>query len=553
MADGYGVRYLNLDDFVRYCSKLKIKTDKEELQYYEQIGVMLPIARVIYPEDYVKSNALLSMGQTNPPLNTNLWPDLFKLFGKSLIFPKDYAALKDDELIDSFDREMGHNQFLVKPTPGVYKDWDSYTVTIPTSGGHQIKQSAAVHYYGYWQAHQLHYLQHYPDLYENRVLLDKIDDEVKKRLFRPWRPSDETLREFNGLFHAYDALSFFITIFNRERQRTFATVPENDGLRQLDPRQHHAYLAKVISEAKMTQTTFGLNIDNLYDFLYRLIELYGTYQDAELFKLSEELKTDILYQAQFIEECTGSKFEAIADELGKGKGYAFWTKQTLRQLNTLTKERDEAFDVLNHFANMYHDDLVKLGIPNPTHQFLASDINELLDYCQKKGFVILAKALGGMVATEEEYKDKFRDITKYTNIMNILTCLEFLLKDFADNGGIVINGNPTLNPVIRSVLKIETKWIPLFERETAKGITSAVNSADFLTNLNLILQDPDLVKSEDTYWARAFLVVSLARNLTVHVYPDREWFYGKLFGTMLQSAIYALLYSWQVAKREGWT
>lgn len=70
--------------------------------------------------------------------------------------------------------------------------------------------------------------------------------------------------------------------------------------------------------------------------------------------------------------------------------------------------------------------------------------------------------------------------------------------------------------------------------------------------MNLILHDPDLIKSRDTYWAKVFLIASIARNLTVHLYPDDDWFYGELFGEMLEAAIFAILYTWQVAKRESW-
>jgi hypothetical protein len=107
--------------------------------------------------------------------------------------------------------------------------------------------------------------------------------------------------------------------------------------------------------------------------------------------------------------------------------------------------------------------------------------------------------------------------------------------------------------VIQSVLKNETAWFPLFEKKTNNGFTRAKNSAEFFTKLNQLAHDTDLVQSEETYWARVFLIASLARNLTVHVYPNDDWFYGDLFGEMLRAAIYAILYSWQVAKREGWT
>jgi hypothetical protein len=106
-----------------------------------------------------------------------------------------------------------------------------------------------------------------------------------------------------------------------------------------------------------------------------------------------------------------------------------------------------------------------------------------------------------------------------------------------------------LIPTIQKVMKNEA-WISLFSKKIDK--TSAKDSAGFFVKLNELLLDSELVQSEDAYWARIFLIASLARNLTAHIYPGDDWFYGKLFDEMLQSTIYAILYSWQKAKREGW-
>ena len=95
-------------------------------------------------------------------------------------------------------------------------------------------------------------------------------------------------------------------------------------------------------------------------------------------------------------------------------------------------------------------------------------------------------------------------------------------------------------------------WISLFVKKTNKRLTSAKDPTEFFNKLNQLVYDSDLVQSEETFWAREFLIASLARNLTVHSYPDYDWFYGQLFGEMLGAALYSVMYSWQVANREGW-
>jgi hypothetical protein len=95
------------------------------------------------------------------------------------------------------------------------------------------------------------------------------------------------------------------------------------------------------------------------------------------------------------------------------------------------------------------------------------------------------------------------------------------------------------------------RWMSLFEQKS-KQITHGNDSRGFLYNLNQILQDPLFSQSEDGFWARSFLVSCLARNLTAHIYPTDDWFYGDLFGEMAHAIVYSVFYSWHVAKREHW-
>jgi len=549
MATSYGVRYLEADKFVTYCSNLNIKTDLDELEYYEKIGVMLPTARVVYPDDYIIRTVSQSFITGGEPLKADEWLEITRLWDKLRILPNDYAHLTDEELVDSFDREIGRNRFIMLPTHENYKSWRSFTVLVPINNGKEIRRSTADHYYGYWQAHQLYYMQQYPDLYENRPLLDQISEQVRQRMFLPRNPKVEVLRDFNGCAHLFDSLSFWITVFSRERQRTFALIPEINQVRRLDEPQLLTYRGRLLADAKLVQNRFGLTIDNLYVFLKQLIELNDTYRRQERYKLADALKNDILSLIQFIGILAGVESDDVADELGKR--YTKWTKQSLLELDVATKEREEARNVLIHFVKNYAIEMTKRAIAPQTRIFTESEIEELLDYCEGEELSVLVTALSGMVAAEDDYNTKFRKVTRYTNLKNVLTSIEYLLKDLAAKGSITLTGN-TLNPVLRSVMANETGWINTFNANVQLGLTSATTAAGFLGNLTQLLSDPNLVRSEDSYWARVFLICCLARNLTVHKYANEDWFYGELFGEMLNAAIFALLYSWQVAKRDGW-
>jgi hypothetical protein len=444
---------------------------------------------------------------------------------------------------------MGKNPNLVRPTPENYKPWDSYEISVNYRDGVKSTKSTAEHRYSYWQVHQLYHIQQYPDLYKNKSLLDYIPDEVKQRIDRPFSPNPDMLRDFKGLAPMFDLLSFWITVYERERKRAFSLVSPTHQVKKLDEKQYQAHLDQLKSDAELVQTRYGKSANELYQFLYQLLELQSDYRRRERYKLAEELRNDIIFLAHLIELLTDNDWDGVADELGKR--FTFWTRQDFRYLDLLIKERDEARDILLDLAKKYDEVLKGHKIHVTKLAFPANDVDDLLDYCKREGYSVLFTSLSGMTATEEEYADKFRPVNRYTNLKNALTALEFFMRELAFKSG----GNPdklTLNPVIIAVMKNES-WFPLFIEKINKKLTKASNEAEFFTKLNQILHDPDLIQSEDAFWARVFLIVSLARNLTAHDFPTEDWFYGELFGEMLEATIYALLYAWQLSQKQGWT
>lgn len=548
MARNYDVRYLQADEFIKYCAELKVETDLSELEHYEKTAIMLPLARIIYPEEYIKLRTLWYRGVIEKLPKDDKWPDLQRLFDKKRVLPHDYANLSDEELIDSFDREMGTNLYLVRPTADNYRPWESYEISIPYGEGLKSAEKTAVHYFGYWQVHQLYYIQQYPDLHKNKTLLDHIPDEVKNRIHRPLSPNPDTLREFKGLATMFDLLSFWITIYERERRRTFALIPPQHHVKHLEEKQYHAYLDRLKSEAEFILLRYGKSVEELYKFMYQLLELQSDYQKKEKYKLAEEIRNDIVSLSHLIELLTDSEWDDVADELGRR--FTFWTRQKFRYLDLLVKEKDEAREMLIDVAKKYKEVLKTHNISSENFNFSVREIDNLLDYCKRQNYTVLFTSLSGMTATEEEYAEKFRPVTRYTNLKNALTALEFIMRDFAlRTGG--TKGRLTLSAVIEALMKNEV-WFSLYEQKYRKQLTSAKNEEEFFLHLNQLLHDPDLVQTEEAFWARVFLIASLARNLTAHDFPKEDWFYGELYGEMLEAGIYAILYSWHKAKEYGW-
>ena len=49
----WGERYARVSLFEGHCRDLNVNIDRGELEHYEKIGAMLPVARVVYPDEYV--------------------------------------------------------------------------------------------------------------------------------------------------------------------------------------------------------------------------------------------------------------------------------------------------------------------------------------------------------------------------------------------------------------------------------------------------------------------------------------------------------------------
>ena len=80
--DIYGERYAEVGLFIDYCRDLNIKTDERELAYYEKTGAMLPVARVIYPDEHVIESYRRELDGDYNWNGFDVWPELSDLTEK---------------------------------------------------------------------------------------------------------------------------------------------------------------------------------------------------------------------------------------------------------------------------------------------------------------------------------------------------------------------------------------------------------------------------------------------------------------------------------------
>ena len=544
----WGERFAEVDLFIGYCRELNVDTDKDELEHYEKIRAMLPVARVVYPDEYVIQRDQSQWNGVTDWDGADQWPALGRLVERGWSFPSDCEGLADEDLVHCFDREMktGANPYLIRPELAEFRPWSEYRVAVPDGDGNEIKRPTAEHYYSYWQVHQLSTIQQYPDLYKNAWLVERIPQDDSVRQILPRAPKKELLVEFDGKRRSFDALSFWITVYGRERNRTFASVAPMDGVRRLDDVQANSYRKRLTDCAGMVNKRFNMTPKDLYSFLRKLITLMEDYEGKERYKLAEALKSDIFAWEDLLMLTTGDTRNDVAEELGKTNTY---DKRTFLHLDLATKERYYALDLLNSVSKDCGRALRQLG--DPLWSFAEADANDLLDYCEQEGLGLLVTALSGMVAIgDEEYRRNFRRVQKYTNLKNVLTCYEYLLKSVSHGPGLA-KGDETLTRLVRNVMGQE-KWHSLFHMREQQRLHMGTSTQQFLTNLSTLMGDSQLKGSVEGYWAQQFLITCLARNMTVHSYPSEDRYYGNLFRPMLNAVVSATFYTWQLTKAHGW-
>ena len=542
----WGERFAEVQMFVGYCRDLGVETDKRELEHYEQVGAMLPVARVVYPDEYVIQRDKRHWNGETDWDDTTQWAGLARLSERIGPFLYGHKGLTDQELVHCFDRELeaGGNPHLRLPCLADFRPWSDYVVEVDDNRGNTINRSTVKHYYSYWQVHQLYWIQQYPDLYKNASLVERIPEDDPVRKFRPWAPAKERLVDFDGKRRSFDALSFWATVFGRERGRTFAGIAEVSGVRKLNNSQAKAHGKRLHTLAGNVTKRFQLTSDDQYGFLRKLIELLEEYERKERYKLAEQLKSDIFAWEDLLTLTTGETRDAVAAQLGKT---SIHDKRTFRHLHIATKERDYAYDLLNSASKACNGALQKMG--GFQWSFTDTDADDLLNYCEQEGLSVFVNGLSGMVAVgDDEYRRKFTRMQKYINLKSVLTGYEHFLKKLTE-GTSVVTDKKTLTKLVSDVMAHESWW-SFFDSRT--NLVSGANTQDFLTNLGTLQNEGQLRGSTQGYWARQFLVMCLARNMTVHSYPNEDSYYGDLFGPMLDAAICATFYTWRLAKANGW-
>jgi hypothetical protein len=540
---GYGRRYLTANKFSAYCSDLNVhlRPFDSELEFYEREGVLLPVARVIKPDEYVIERKKLEQQPEGFWRSLPKWGELERLlYGYSVDRRIDPDKITDADLCHPFDRELeGHNRFLIRPALGDFKPWKSFRIGETNEQVYEVE--TAVHYYHYWQVYQVYAIQKkYPIFAKHPEVFKYLKDDAKDEMNYLWPGVSDAVLTLNGKSLYFDALSFYIEMYTAEEARTSAPI---GGVKRLNDEQLKRYQSRLKGHAKTVlqrYERYGLTTSHLYQFLVDILDLRGEYQRDEHAKLADELEKDIVFLTRFIAGITDQSFDQITEEVGK-RG-TFWTKQEFRHLDRAVQVLDYARDTFERVMNDYNQQFPEFNINS-------TEVNELLRFIETAGLFIIPYTI---FTADKALNDPkaFRKTSLYMGMKNLTTGLECLLREIAKKIPNVAGSVNTLDELINAVFK---RWCGQFGKERAKR-QSPTQPSDFIRNIRNVDADLLLDQQIDGHAIRVFLVAYWARNLTGHYYTLEDDLYGDLYSIVYRAIYYALLYTWKYAiqTQKGW-
>jgi hypothetical protein len=181
----YGNRFIDSKQFVAYCRQIKADPNlkSSDLEFYEKENMLLPVARIVQPQEYIILRRKQYEPGGDPGLSIPGWDELEKLL----------FGVNNVGLWNKFDWEFENkNEYLIRPSQTSYLPWDSYKVEVSGTSGEKYLTENASHYYHYWQVHQVYELQNeYPIFSKYRAAFEVLAkyDPNKVHFYHPGYPN----------------------------------------------------------------------------------------------------------------------------------------------------------------------------------------------------------------------------------------------------------------------------------------------------------------------------------------------------------------------------
>ena len=538
----YRKRYLTVSDFSSYCKQLNLElrslslsSSNAELEMYEKDEIFFPVARLIKPDEYMIKRFELDQEPETYGENIPEWHELERLIYHRPVLDNN----NNSELWHPFDWESEQkNRFLFRPEEQQFKPWKEYRVKVKPESENGLFRKTAEHYYHYFQAHQVYAIQkRYPVYAKHNWLIENVNENLSDRAKYLVPLKGNPSISLEGHTNSFDALSFYITLYDNEQDRTFENIPEQDGVKTLDNQQFAHYTSNLKAHAKFVFDKYELSEDKLYEFLFYLLKLHSEYKRSDNLKLANELSTDIQYLTSFVQNVVDLSMYEIEKEIDQ-RSNSYWTRE-FRHIDKAIKVYDYAKDTFERLLADYNTKFSTLNISS-------AEIEDLLDFIEKQGLFIIPYAIFDI---DEALNDSraFSTTSLYIGLSNLTTGFECYLREIANlanqssippNPSIIVK---TLEPIIRTMFS----WGRSFQQ--AHSLRKPMYKNDAFGYLADVFTDPNLDEAVKT-----FLITYRSRNFIAHNYTLENELYYTWYSIVYSAICHSLFYSWKHASIKGW-
>ncbi|PIV57042.1 hypothetical protein COS16_02095 [Candidatus Desantisbacteria bacterium CG02_land_8_20_14_3_00_49_13] len=291
-------KYMSAEDFVDYCETNKVWASLDILGKYEEAGLLHPIYRLIYPEDYIKANLQNRFPnqqvEVPPPewakeLNRRI--DIFKMPMEKECY---VMAINDGYPLDWLAARGTPD--LLRPSKNNFIPWDNYKVNFEINGNN-ISETRARYFYAPWQIFALDELNRNNSFSINLAISRQINQRLLKREIQNSKVLD--------YLDIFQSLAEYIMIdrvlYNYYSQKGVSQIPEE----------------KSIKEKEVYRIYKKHTREEWLNLVREMMALYSKYTKLEKKKLSEELKIYLKNAVEFLLIINKAPSDNISEEYEK--------------------------------------------------------------------------------------------------------------------------------------------------------------------------------------------------------------------------------------------
>jgi len=155
---GYGSRYLEAEDFVRYCKEAGVEYSSIDLlEKLDRLGWLNPVCRLEAEEELIRYVHPINNDPNDPRFHmveSNLpqkWLPQYHFIERVESWK---GISPHNELCHPFDRTE-NSKWKTLPSKETFRPWRGYNTMVRNMWGYEQETSYASHYYSYWQLYQL--------------------------------------------------------------------------------------------------------------------------------------------------------------------------------------------------------------------------------------------------------------------------------------------------------------------------------------------------------------------------------------------------------------